>query len=180
MKSKKLVGIITSGFLLLTFAAGCRTVPKDAVVINRDFLKPLHDAPTLDAWDANIYALQYMVEIEDPYAVETAWLVLPVVLQSDVVYKESDWLALALYDASLDGEDIRGLEILTLKDQLIVIEEFDKLQPVDWATIRPAYLAQHPDVAKALSDQGNLFDQSPQVQTPATLQSISPTTAPNK
>lgn len=132
--------------MIASGCCSCCSPSKNAVVVNRDFLKKLHDAPTLDRWDANIYALQYLVENDDPFAVETGWRVLPVIIEANVVYKEIDWLALALYDA----RDLKGVEALPAPDQAIVIRRYDELRPLDWGTTRETYLNEHPKVAKLL------------------------------
>lgn len=131
----------------MVIASGCCPTPRNAVVVKRDFLKTLHDFPTLDGWDENIFALQYLVEEGDTYAIETGWRVLPTVIKAEVVYKEIDWLALALYDQ----RDLRGVEALTVSDQAIVIKRYDTLQPLDWHSIRRAYLTEHPELANVVA-----------------------------
>ena len=60
-------------------------------------------------------------------------------LNSGIVYEETNWLAMAEYDQV----NLEGLEKLSQQEQIMIIRRYNRLDPLDWNTVRDEYLRKH-------------------------------------
>lgn len=125
-------------FLLL---ASCSRVtpPRSSQVVDVNFVDDLVSYPTLEKWEAHSPELLYLVQKGDRNAIRGTWRVLAFLLNSGIVYEETNWLAMAEYDQV----NLEGLEKLSQQEQIMIIRRYNRLDPLDWNTVRDEYLRKH-------------------------------------